>query len=509
MSTLVVTKDVLLAPAGKLLPKCVEITHSGALGAEPRRGRRSRWDGVPSTSGVPAEQTGAAAEIAASLSAAQSAAYVLRVRLEEITRTIVDNANAVATGAPLPHAGGGRTRSPSPPPTYDHAGRRTNTRELRLRERLLRERASIVQQARVLCPALRLPPEYVAPQKRQIKIYLPEEEFPQHNFIGMIIGPRGSTQRRMEKESGAKISLRGRGATKEGQLKRTADTAENDEPLHLIITADTDEQLNMAYNMVKPLLMPLAEDVKEEYRRAQLTELAIMNGTIPRAQQLVTQSHRALTAAGAAYGTGAAAAVAPYDAGIVCGICGDHGHPDTDCPFRGLDPADVPRARKKARIEDAFESFMAEIGETPAAKKDREVDRAMDAFLAEIGAAEQEAASASATASASANSKDNPLAPSAQAPGLSLALPDVLPAAPPPPGMAMPAVLPAAPPPPGTVPVMPPGTAPYLGGYGMPYAFAPQPPPQQQPPPPPPPTVPYSFQPQQQQPPPPPPPPPA
>lgn len=506
MSTLVVKKDVLLAPAGKLLPECVEITHSGALGTEPRRGRRSRWDGVPSASGVPAEQTGAAAEIAASLSAAQSAAYVLRVRLEEITRTIVDNANAVATGAPLPHAGGGRTRSPSPPPTYDHAGRRTNTRELRLRERLLRERAGLVQQARALCPALRLPPEYVAPQKRQIKIYLPEDEFPQHNFIGMIIGPRGSTQRRMEKESGAKISLRGRGATKEGQLKRTADTAENDEPLHLIITADTDEQLNMAYNMVKPLLMPLAEDVKEEYRRAQLTELAIMNGTIPRAQQLVTQSHHALTAAGAAYGTGAAAAglAAPYDAGIVCGICGDHGHPDADCPFRGLDPADVPRARKKARIEDAFESFMAEIGETPAAKKDREVDRAMDAFLAEIGATEKEAAASAATATAtsqSAASSTQGQAP--QAPGLSLALPDVLPAAPPPPGMAMPDVLPAAPPPPGTVPVMPPGAAPY---FGMPFGFAAPQQPQQQPPPPPP-TVPYAFQ-QQQQPPPPPPPPP-
>ena len=490
MSTLVVKKDVLLAPAGKLLPECVEITHSGALPATGRRGRRSRWDPVPSVSGVPAEQTGAAAEIAPSLSAEQSAAYVLRVRLEEITRTIVDNANAVATGAPLPHPGGGRTRSPSPPPTYDAAGRRTNTRELRVRERLLRERAGLVQQARLLSPGMRLPPEYVAPQKKQIKIYLPEDEFPQHNFIGMIIGPRGSTQRRMEKESGAKISLRGRGSTKEGQLKRTADTAENDEPLHVIITADTDEQLNMAYNMVKPLLMPLAEDVKEEYRRAQLTELAIMNGTIPRAQQLVAQSHHALTAVGAAYGTAGANGLSPHDAGIVCAICGDHGHPDTDCPFRGLDPAEVPKARKKARIEDAFESFMAELGETPAAKKEKEVDRAMDAFLAEIGAAEKEAASAASAATAAAPSTT--AAPFTQPPALGL--PTVLPAAPPPPGTTLPTVLPAAPPPPGTTlpSVMPPGAAPFFGGYGMPFAPYAQPPqPQQppitQPPPPPPP----------------------
>lgn len=40
------------------------------------------------------------------------------------------------------------------------------------------------------------------PRKRyEEKIYIPERMYPGYNFMGLIIGPRGNTQKRMEKET--------------------------------------------------------------------------------------------------------------------------------------------------------------------------------------------------------------------------------------------------------------------------------------------------------------------
>jgi splicing factor 1 len=48
------------------------------------------------------------------------------------------------------------------------------------------------------------------------KMYLPANEFPDINFMGLIIGPRGNTLKRIEADTGAKISIRGRGTEKPG-----------------------------------------------------------------------------------------------------------------------------------------------------------------------------------------------------------------------------------------------------------------------------------------------------
>lgn len=58
------------------------------------------------------------------------------------------------------------------------------------------------------------PPDYKPPKKSR-KIYLPETmNEPDSNYIGMIIGPRGTTQKSLEQKSGCKISIRGKGSTK-------------------------------------------------------------------------------------------------------------------------------------------------------------------------------------------------------------------------------------------------------------------------------------------------------
>lgn len=41
-------------------------------------------------------------------------------------------------------------------------------------------------------------------------MYIPQDSFPTYNFIGLIIGPRGNTQKRMQKETNTKIAIRGK-----------------------------------------------------------------------------------------------------------------------------------------------------------------------------------------------------------------------------------------------------------------------------------------------------------
>ena len=57
-------------------------------------------------------------------------------------------------------------------------------------------------------------------RKRHKKIRIPVEQHPTYNFIGLIIGPRGKTQKDLESKTGCKIAIRGRGSVKEGARGR-------------------------------------------------------------------------------------------------------------------------------------------------------------------------------------------------------------------------------------------------------------------------------------------------
>ena len=92
-------------------------------------------------------------------------------------------------------------------------------------------------------PGYRAPPE-LRTLRRTKKIPVPVREYPGYNFIGLINGPRGHTQQRMQQESGARITLRGRGSAKEGsQCAGQADPSDN-EDLHVLITAETEESMS-------------------------------------------------------------------------------------------------------------------------------------------------------------------------------------------------------------------------------------------------------------------------
>lgn len=76
---------------------------------------------------------------------------------------------------------------------------------------------------------------------------VPQKEYPTFNFIGLIIGPRGNTQKRMERETNTKIAIRGKGSVKEGRSRRDPsgrpEPGEDDE-LHVLITGEADEDVD-------------------------------------------------------------------------------------------------------------------------------------------------------------------------------------------------------------------------------------------------------------------------
>jgi splicing factor 1 len=120
---------------------------------------------------------------------------------------------------------------------YDNTGKRTNTREMRWKEKILSERQKLIEEAIKTNPAFVAPPDY-RPTKtiRFRKIMVPVAEYPDVNFIGLILGPRGNTLKKMEADTGTKIAVRGKGSVKEGKAKFPSRTGDNpDEEVDIYI----------------------------------------------------------------------------------------------------------------------------------------------------------------------------------------------------------------------------------------------------------------------------------
>ena len=175
-----------------------------------------------------------------------------------------------------------KERSPSPPPRYDRStGQRINTREQRVFDAWDTERRECVAKALEMDPLFK-PPAGHRPLVHELRLYVPHKQYPGYNFLGLIIGPRGSTQKRLEKETGAYIRIRGREMHKEGTFRPPqvvgVDDGRDDE-LHVHISADTVEKVDRAARMIHPLLTPLDPD-QNPHKQKQLRELAEINGTV-------------------------------------------------------------------------------------------------------------------------------------------------------------------------------------------------------------------------------------
>lgn len=253
-------------------------------------------------------------------------------------------------------------RSPSPPPTYDAHGRRTNTREVRYRRKLEDERVKLVDKALKLDPAFRPPTEYHA-QKRNIKptdkVYIPVKEFPEINFFGLLVGPRGNSLKKMERESGAKISIRGKGSVKEGKGRPENQSDDAEEDLHCLITADDPEKVRACVNLINSVIATAAStpEAQNDHKRNQLRELAALNGTLRDDENQVC-----LNCGNIGHKKWDCPEQRNFSAGITCHNCGSVGHMARDCRTpRGQAPGGENGGSKPFDAE--YASLMSELGE--------------------------------------------------------------------------------------------------------------------------------------------------
>jgi splicing factor 1 len=171
--------------------------------------------------------------------------------------------------------------------------------------------------------------------------------------VGLLIGPRGNTLKKMETESGAKIAIRGKGSVKEGKGRSdAAHTSNQEEDLHCLIMADTEEKVNKAKKLIHNIIetvraCPIAfwskrflrlltrkqaasiPEGQNELKRNQLRELAALNGTLRDDENQACQNcgeigHRKYDCP----------QQRNFTANIICRSCGNAGHLARDCPER-------------------------------------------------------------------------------------------------------------------------------------------------------------------------------
>ncbi len=256
-----------------------------------------------------------------------------------------------------------RERSPSPPPKYDKVtGFKINSRELRMRDKIRKERNRVCEFLLKNDPENFTAPQDYRPVKKTRKLFVPEKEYPGYNFVGLIIGPRGNTQKRLQKETNTRIVLRGKGCIKGNASRDHRTDYKEDEPLHVVIEGDTDEAVDMAAEMVQKILTPIDEGYNH-HKRAQLKELAMINGTFQDRPEYCLICG-GLGHSGVECPENENNKAVGFKAGVVCAICGDGGHPTSDCPMKGK--KDAPGAATGTKIPQEltkeYQNFLSEIG---------------------------------------------------------------------------------------------------------------------------------------------------
>ncbi|KAG6448189.1 hypothetical protein O3G_MSEX005356 [Manduca sexta] len=324
----------------------------GETPAERRaRRRRTRWMGSEhDKTFIPGLPT----VLPSTLTRDQEEQYLLQLQIEEVSRKLRSGDLGIPANI--------EERSPSPEPIYSTDGKRLNTREYRTRRKLEEERHRLVQRMMQVNPEFKPPPDYKPPIIRvHDKVMIPQEEHPDINFVGLLIGPRGNTLKAMEKETGAKIIIRGKGSVKEGKVGRKdgQPLPGEDEPLHAYITATNADCVKKAVEKIKEVIRQGVEvpEGQNDLRRMQLRELAQLNGTLRendavRCANCSATDHKTWLCPDKPNVTGS----------IVCSSCGGAGHIARDCRARRPGHA---RPADKAKIDEEYMSLMAELGEAP------------------------------------------------------------------------------------------------------------------------------------------------
>ncbi|XP_025771151.1 splicing factor 1 [Puma concolor] len=289
-----------------------------------KKRKRSRWnqDTMEQKTVIPGMPT----VIPPGLTREQERAYIVQLQIEDLTRKLRTGDLGIP---PNPE-----DRSPSPEPIYNSEGKRLNTREFRTRKKLEEERHNLITEMVALNPDFKPPADYKPPATRvSDKVMIPQDEYPEINFVGLLIGPRGNTLKNIEKECNAKIMIRGKGSVKEGKVGRKDGQMlpGEDEPLHALVTANTMENVKKAVEQIRNILKQGIETPEDQndLRKMQLRELARLNGTLREDDNRILRPWQSSETRSITNTT-------------VCTKCGGAGHIASDCKFQRTAPPARP-----------------------------------------------------------------------------------------------------------------------------------------------------------------------
>ncbi|KAL7088213.1 hypothetical protein ACP275_13G114600 [Erythranthe tilingii] len=124
--------------------------------------------------------------------------------------------------------------------------------------------------------------------KRTVRVDIPVDQFPNFNFVGRLLGPRGNSLKRVEATTDCRVLIRGRGSikdpTREEMMRGKPGYEHLNEPLHILVEAELpvdiiDARLMQAREILEDLLKPM-DECQDFYKKQQLRELALLNGTL-------------------------------------------------------------------------------------------------------------------------------------------------------------------------------------------------------------------------------------
>ncbi len=232
-------------------------------------------------------------------------------------------------------------RSLSPEPVYDaRTGVRLNTREVRTKEKYTQEKNRVIEELMRLDSTFAPPADYRATKKIK-KLYIPSGDT---SVIGVIIGQKGQNQRNLEQKSGCRIAIRGKGASRNRIYNRTE--SDDNEPLHVLIQGDTDENIKKAVELIEPLIDPYKDPEKQGSHMLQLALRSVLRDEY--CENCGEKGHK-LWDCPKKLGQGW------QKAEVCCAICKERSHPTSDCPLRRNETAgDVT-------LQLEFRRFMREL----------------------------------------------------------------------------------------------------------------------------------------------------
>ncbi|KAK6915913.1 STAR protein, homodimerization region [Dillenia turbinata] len=154
--------------------------------------------------------------------------------------------------------------------------------------------------------------------RRVVRLDVPVDKYPNYNFVGRLLGPRGNSLKRVEATTHCRVYIRGQGSVKdaakekwkadkeqplhhidaglkfvlaivaslkspEENLKDKPGYEHLNEPLHVLVEAECPEEIinariDHAVSILENLLKPVDESL-DQYKKQQLRELALLNGT--------------------------------------------------------------------------------------------------------------------------------------------------------------------------------------------------------------------------------------